>query len=93
MKCPYRNFEECLVEKCPACEYETVETEKLAGVPPFGDYELGLMRGNCWYEKQTTYKFKACGLVKSGVQPAPQTVINNEVKTQTNVTIRKRGMF
>lgn len=22
MKCPYRNFEDCIIEKCPSCNYK-----------------------------------------------------------------------
>jgi hypothetical protein len=25
MKCPYRDFQECIVEQCPSCNYEEVK--------------------------------------------------------------------
>ena len=34
MKCPYRNFEECIVEQCPSCNYEEVKEEVIRGKYP-----------------------------------------------------------
>ena len=34
MKCPYRNFEECLVEKCPSCNYKENKQEVIEGRYP-----------------------------------------------------------
>lgn len=33
MKCPYNNFNNCIIEKCPSCEYETevITHEKYVG--------------------------------------------------------------
>lgn len=93
MKCPYRNFEECLVEKCPSCNYEEIKTQHMVGKwPHWMDLETAIKKGSAWKETRTTYKFVSCKLVENGVQPAPssETVINNKTTTVVQV---KRSIF
>ena len=90
MKCPYREFQECVVEQCPSCNYETVETEHIAGrYPNYYSLERALEEGYAWKEKRKSYKFVSCRLVDGGVQPVPaqKQIINNTQKT--SVVVRK----
>lgn len=34
MRCPYREFAPCILEKCPACVYETEKEMVLSGRAP-----------------------------------------------------------
>jgi len=90
MKCPYRNFEECIVEQCPSCNYEEVKEKVISGIyPHYMSTETALEKGYAWRETKTTYKFLSCKLVENNVQPVPpkKEIINNEQKTV--VSIRK----
>lgn len=90
IKCPYRNFEECLVEKCPSCNYEEIKKEVIEGLyPNYMSTEEALEKGMAWKEHQTSYKFISCKLVDNAVQPIPpqKEIINNTAKT--SVVIRK----
>lgn len=90
MKCPYRNFEDCLVEKCPSCVYEVVKTSTIEGVhPAYMSTEDAIKKGYAWESIKTSYKFVSCKLVDNNVQPIPpkKEVINNNQKT--SVVIRK----
>lgn len=90
MKCPYRDFQECIVEQCPSCNYETVETEHLAGSwQHYRNIEKALENRSAWIEKRKSYKFISCKLVEGGVQPVPaqKQVINNT--QETNVVLRR----
>lgn len=90
MKCPYRDFKECLVEQCPSCNYETIETEHIGGNwLHLRSIEKALEEGCAWIEKRKSYEFVSCKLVEGGVQPVPaqKQVINNT--KQTSVVIRK----
>lgn len=51
MKCPYREFQECIVEKCPSCNYEEVKETVINGKAPYwmSDGEA-IRRGNKWKE-------------------------------------------
>lgn len=90
MKCPYRGFADCIVQECPSCEYEEVRHTVLEGKKPhwYSDDEA-IRRGCLWKETKTEYKFVACKLVESGVQPVPpkKEIINNT--SRTNVVIQK----
>ena len=89
MKCPYRDFQECIVERCPACNYEEVERAKICGrAPAWLSTEEAIKRGNLWEEIVKTYKFVSCKLVDNSVQPIPATkqIVNNT--TKTNVVVR-----
>ena len=93
MKCPYRNFEDCIVEECPACNYEVIKKTKTEGrYPPWMDLKEAFERGIAWETSVTTYKFISCKLADSSVQPIPENkqIINN--KTETNVLV-KRSIF
>lgn len=93
MKCPYRNFEDCIVEECPACNYEVIKETKTAGrYPLWMDLKEAFERGIAWKTSVTTYKFISCKLADNSVQPIPENkqIINN--KTETNVLV-KRSIF
>ena len=90
MKCPYRNFEDCIVEKCPSCVYEEIKTETIGGrYPTHMSLERALEEGYAWKDTKTSYKFISCKLVDNNVQPIPpkKEVINNTQKT--SVVIRR----
>ena len=93
MKCPYRNFEECIVEQCPSCNYEEVKKEVISGIyPHYMSTETALEKGCAWRETKTTYKFLSCKLVENNVQPIPpkKEVVNNTQKTVVSV---RRSIF
>lgn len=90
MKCPYRNFEDCLVELCPSCNYKEIQSKAVyGGAPLWMSTEEAIRRGIAWEGIRTTYEFVSCKLIDGGVQPIPSTkqVINNN--TSTNVVVRK----
>ena len=90
MKCPYREFQECIVEKCPACNYTEEKKKIIEGrIPYHMSTSTAIERGIAWESIKTIYKFISCKLVENGVQPViPQKqVINNTQKT--NVVINK----
>lgn len=90
MKCPYRNFEYCVIEKCPACNYEVVETVKVEGrYPHYMSEEDAIERGCAWKTTEISYKFISCKLADGGVQPVLRNnnVYNNT--TKTSVTVNK----
>ena len=83
MKCPYKNFEECLVEKCPSCTYEEVKETVMAGRRPYHmSEEEAIECGSRWEQTKTIYKFKSCSLASANVQPVlrDETIINNTTK-------------
>lgn len=90
MKCPYREFQDCIVEKCPSCNYEVIEKTMISGRAPYWmSDEEAIKRGNKWRETIKSYEFVSCSLINSGAAPVPavkQTVNNT---TQTNVIVRK----
>ena len=90
MKCPYRDFQECIIEQCPSCNYEEVKKTIIAGhAPPWMSTYEAIKRGCQWPETKTSYKFVSCKLIDNSVQPVPTTkqVINNT--TATNVVVQK----
>ena len=90
MKCPYGNFEDCIVEECPSCVYEEVKTQTINGrYPSYMSLERALKEGYAWEDTKISYKFISCKLVDNNVQPIPpkKEVINNTQKT--NVVIHK----
>lgn len=90
MKCPYRNFEECLVEKCPSCNYEEIKEEVIEGRPPiYMSTQEALEKGLAWKEHWISYKLVSCKLIDNAVQPIPpkKEIINNT--TKTNVVVKK----
>ena len=93
MKCPYREFQECIIEQCPSCNYEEISETKLVGLAPnWMSDEEAIKRGNKWRETTKTYKFISCNLIDNSVQPVPavKQTINNI--TQTSVVV-KRSIF
>lgn len=90
MKCPYKNFNECIVEKCPACNYKENNQKVIEGKYPYDmNEEEAVNQGLAWESTKTTYKFVSCKLIESGVQPISQKkeIINN--KNSTRINIRK----
>ena len=93
MKCPYRNFQDCMVEKCPACNYATIKETVIAGhYPHYMSVDRAIKQGCAWEETKTKYRFISCKLADNCVQPVPSNkqIINNT--TQTNVSV-KRSIF
>lgn len=91
MKCPYNNFEDCIVEKCPSCNYETIEETVIEGrCPNWMDYNTALKRGNIWESKKKKYKFISCNLADNCVQPVLRDEhINIDIdNTETNVFVK-----
>ena len=83
MKCPYNNFEDCILEKCPACNYEVVEKTVIRGrYPSWMGLNEALERGCAWEEKEKTYKFVSCKLAEDSVQPVlrDEHVVNNNLE-------------
>lgn len=92
MKCPYRDFQDCIIEKCPSCNYEEVERTIINGrAPCWMNDEEAIKQGNKWKETIKIYKFVSCKLIDNNVPPPSITkqTINNTNTTQTNVLIRK----
>ena len=90
MKCPYREFQECIVEQCPSCNYIEEKNEVIEGrYPTYMSTETAIREGYAWKSTRTTYRFVSCKLVEGGVQPVPaqKQVINNTQKT--SVVVRK----
>lgn len=90
MKCPYREFQECIVEQCPSCNYEDVKRTVIHGKAPYWmDEKEAIKNGYKWEETINTYMFISCKLIDNGVQPVPaaKQIVNNT--TKTNISIRK----
>ena len=90
MKCPYRNFEDCIVEQCPSCVYEEQKHKVIDGIIPGRmALEKAIEVGYASESERSTYKFISCKLIDNSVQPVPanKQVINNT--TKTNVVVRK----
>lgn len=90
MRCPYKGFEECIVEKCPSCNYQEIKREVVDGrYPNYMSIQEAVDRGLAWESTRITYKFVSCKLIENGAQPIPpkKETINNT--TRTNVVIRK----
>lgn len=90
MKCPYREFKDCIVEQCPSCDCGEVKKEVVEGrYLHYMDEERALKEGYAWRSTETTYKFVSCKLIGNNVQPVPanKQVINNT--TKTNAVVKK----
>ena len=95
MQCPYRNFQECLLEKCPACIFEEIKSSITRGrKPDWLSYEAAEQKGMIWQETHTSYKFVSCRLVDNNIAPSPavkeEKIVNNN---SSNVTVIKRSIF
>ena len=92
MQCPYREFQPCLVENCPSCEYETEEEKKLCGRAPIGmEYQKAIESGYCWYDTKKTYRFKACKLIENGV-PLPSKS-SKKIDNSKRVSVIKQSLL
>lgn len=93
MKCPYRNFEECIIEKCPSCNYKVIENKVIEGrYPLYMTKEEAVNRGYAWECIKTTYEFISCKLTDNNVQPIPERkqIINNTAITSVRI---KKSIF
>ena len=94
MLCPYRNFEECLLEQCPSCNYETTIKTIMAGKKPHHMSNEEAMRIGCiWENTKTIHKFVSCKLLDNNV-PLPS--VNNQVidnSSKMSVAVVKRSVF
>lgn len=94
MQCPYRDFNDCLVEKCPSCVYETEVTDDIGGMIPWHmSVDKAIQIGYAWKTTKTTYKFVSCKLVEGGVQPVPskKEIVHNN--NSTRVTVVKQSLL
>lgn len=92
MKCPYRDFQECIVEQCPSCNYEEVKKTTIAGhAPAWMSIDEAIKQGYQWKETKTFYEFISCKLIDNSVQPipAPKQTIKNITQTNVGVAVRK----
>ena len=88
MKCPYKNFEDCIIEKCPSCNYELVKTSCVEGkYPSYMSSEEAITKGYAWESTKNSYKFISCKLIDGNVQPVlrDNNIVNNTNKTSINV--------
>ena len=95
MQCPYNNFKGCIVEKCPACNYEVEKVEIIEGRhPPDMSLQKAIERGIAWVSTKNAYRFISCKLVENNVQPVPQRkeIVNNHNSTRIAV-ISKKGFL
>ena len=92
MKCPYREFQECIVEQCPACNYKEVYKEGTIGkYPAYMTREKALEEGYIRKDIKLVYEFVSCKLIDDRVQPVPakKEVVNNN---HTKVVV-KQSLF
>lgn len=93
MKCPYRNFSNCIVQEFPSCEYVEAQHKILGGRKPHYMSDEDAIKAGClWEESKTEYKFVACKLIEAGTQPVPQKkeIINNTSITKVSI---KKSIF
>lgn len=94
MKCPYRDFQECLLEKCPSCVYKENKRTVIEGRYPIeiGAYQA-IELGYAHEVIKTEYEFVSCKLIDNCVQPVPSNkqIINNNT-TKKNVVV-KQSLF
>lgn len=93
MKCPYRDFKECIVEQCPSCNYEEIKENHIAGrYPSYMSQENAIKNGMAWEEVRTIRKFVSCKLIDGNVQPVPtkKDIINN---TSTTKIVINKSIF
>lgn len=94
MKCPYREFSDCIVEQCPACVYKEITEDCIEGRVPYNiSIDEAIKMGYAWKSKRLIRRFVSCSLVDNNVQPLPanKQVINNT--TETKVVVSKRSLF
>lgn len=88
MKCPYRDFQDCLVQECPSCEYGIEEYEEVQGrAPVWMDTDTAIDKGYQWKANKKKYVFKSCKLVSANVQPIPKAETHIYNKTETKVAV------
>lgn len=93
MKCPYRDFKECIIEQCPSCNYEEIKQDYVSGrYPSYMSTETAIKNGMAWNETRTVRKFVSCKLIENSVQPIPpkKEIINN---TSTTKIVVNKSIF
>ena len=88
MKCPYKNFEDCIIENCPSCNYELVKTSYVEGkYPNYMSSEEAITKGYAQESTKNSYKFISCKLIDGNVQPVlrDNNIVNNTNKTSINI--------
>ena len=95
MKCPYNGFKECIVEKCPSCNYtKKQETEIRGKWQPWISTEEALENGNAWKETRTKYQFVSCKLIDNNVPIPEQTNVVHEHHVINNTAVVvKQGLI
>ncbi len=90
MKCPYNGFKDCIVEKCPSCNFKENKVKVLDGRKPiYMSDDEAIKQGCLWENSHTEYEFISCKLIDNSVQPVPKTTIENHVTTKQSVLIRR----
>ena len=97
MKCPYKNFEDCIVEKCPSCVYEEItETHsEVIGSPAFLSIEEAQKRGYrpaVINSERKTYAFKSCRLIENKA-PFVSTKTENITNIKNTSTVVNHSIF
>ena len=93
MRCPYRNFNDCIVEQCPSCNYEVIERTQIEGrYHSWMSASRAIEEGLAWEVTKKEYKFISCKLIDNSVQPIPENkqIINNNTETKVLV---KQSIF
>ena len=92
MRCPYRDFNACIIQECPSCNYKEVKHNVIEGrIPGRMSAQEAVEKGYAWDVTRTKYEFVSCKLVESNVQPVPakKEVINNTTNNQMGVLIHR----
>lgn len=92
MNCPYRDFQECIVEKCPSCNYKENKRTVIEGrYPSWMDSDTAIKRGCAWEATKTSYEFISCKLLENNVQPVPskKEIVNQNITNETCISIKK----
>lgn len=92
MRCPYRDFNQCIVQECPSCNYKEVTHNVIEGrFPGRMSTEEAVNRGYAWETTRTKYEFVSCKLIENNVQPVPakKEVINTTNNNKTSVLMHR----
>lgn len=86
MKCPYREFEDCLIQECPSCDYEVEEIEHIEHYYK-NPANYRLYRESEYKRIEKKYIFKSCSLVKNNVQPIPKAETHIDARTSSKTLV------
>lgn len=95
MKCPYNGFKECLVEKCPSCNYTESKHIVVEGMhPPAISLDKAIANGWAWEAVQTKYEFVSCKLIDNNVPVPDQTnIVHEHNVTNKTAVVVKHGLI